>query len=388
MKNYWFKPTIGMTRVIDWKNADDPRDVVHIAVQAVAEGHIVAVPGDCSYLLVGSGLHENVVSRLAHIAQSDRNQHGITLMLRSASELLDYFPSVSPSIRRLASKAWPGPITFDLKDSLTSSLLGCLDDRVIQALRMKNTKIRTSQPSHPVFEQMGRLLSGPLIAAPALDAKGNLARNLNQAMSDGYTIAIDDGDTDAVGLPTLVEFDDNEASIAREGLLPIEYLKSLSRWTILFVCTGNTCRSPMAQAMMNRKIADKFGTKNASSELPIRAISAGVAAYGGEPSSPGALEAIKKYRTSLDSHLSSQLTREMVDHADIILTMGGRHKHVIVSQWPSAESKVHLISPEGAEITDPFGGPLDVYERCAQQLDQHTDYWINQLNVSDLIRWK
>lgn len=43
MKNYWFKPTIGMTRVIDWKNADDPRDVVHIAVQAVAEGHIVAV---------------------------------------------------------------------------------------------------------------------------------------------------------------------------------------------------------------------------------------------------------------------------------------------------------------------------------------------------------
>jgi len=86
--------------------------------------------------------------------------------------------------------------------------------------------------------------------------------------------------------------------------------------------------------------------------------------------------------------LSSQLTREMVDHADIILTMGGRHKHVIVSQWPSAESKIHLISPEGAEITDPFGAPLDVYERCAQQLDQHTDYWINQLNVSDLIRWK
>lgn len=377
-----------MARVIDWKNADDPRDVVHIAVQAVAEGHIVAVPGDCSYLLVGSGLHINAVSRLAQIAQSDKNQHGVTLMLRSSAELLDYFPAISPSIRRLAAKAWPGPITFDLKDSHESSLLRCLDAPVIQALRQQNNKIRTSQPSHSVFEQIGRLLSGPLVAAPALDAKGNLARNLSHVASDGYTIAIDDGDTDAVGLPTLVEFDDNEASIAREGLLPLEYLKSLSRWTILFVCTGNTCRSPMAQAMMNRKIAEKFGSKNSNNELPIRAISAGVAAYGGEPASPGASQTIKKHKASLDTHLSSQLTREMVDHADIILTMGGRHKHVIVSQWPSAESKIHLISPEGAEITDPFGAPLDVYERCAQQLDQHTDYWINQLNVSDLIRWK
>jgi protein-tyrosine phosphatase len=377
-----------MTKVIDWKNADDPRDVVHIAVQAVAEGHIVAVPGDCSYLLVGSGLHEKTVSQLAHIAQFDQNKHGVTLMLRSASELLDYFPSVSASIRRLAAKAWPGPITFDLKDSHPSSLLRCLDEKITQNLIQKNSKIRTSQPSHSVFEQMGKLLSGPLVAAPALDAKGNLARNLSQVSSDAYTIAIDDGDTDAVGLPTLVEFDNNEATISREGLLPLEYLKSLSRWTILFVCTGNTCRSPMAQAMMNRKIAEKFGSTTPKGELPIVAISAGVAAYGGEPSSPGASQAIKKYKTTLESHLSSQLTQEMVDHADIILTMGGRHRHVIVSQWPSAESKVHLISPEGAEITDPFGGPLDVYERCAQQLDQHTDYWINHLNVSDLIRWK
>ena len=129
-----------MARVIDWKNADDPREVVHIAVQAVAEGHIVAVPGDCSYLLVGSGLHENAVSRLAQLAQSDKNQHGVTLMLRSAAELLDYFPAISPSIRRLAAKAWPGPITFDLKDSHESSLLRCLDAPVIQALRQQNTK--------------------------------------------------------------------------------------------------------------------------------------------------------------------------------------------------------------------------------------------------------
>jgi hypothetical protein len=49
---------------------------------------------------------------------------------------------------------------------------------------------------------------------------------------------------------------------------------------------------------------------------------------------------------------------------------------------------VHLLSPDGAEITDPFGGPLDVYEHCAEQLDRYTDYWLEQLNVTELIEWQ
>ena len=192
----------GMVKQFDWKNTEDPRDVVHLAVQAVAEGHIVAVPGDCSYLLVGSGMHESAVDKLAEIAGQDKNQHGLTLMLRSPSELLDYFPDVSSSIRRFASKVWPGPITIDLADSQPNSLLRCMKSDVVAKLMRPNNKLRTSQPYHPVFQQMGRLLAGPLVAAPATTQNGKLARTVESIASEMHAIAIHDGETCEIGLPT------------------------------------------------------------------------------------------------------------------------------------------------------------------------------------------
>lgn len=376
-----------MAKVLDWKTSDDPRDVVHLAVQAIAEGHIVAVPGDCSYLLVAAGTHEQAVSQLSQLAQKQSPQERLTLMLRSSSELLDYFPTLPSPVRRFATKAWPGPIVFELTDSSDGSLLQCLPPSNVQLLKAADSGLFVSQASHPIVEQMTRLLAGPLVAIPAVHTSGQFIRELGDVSSDFYTLAIEDGESSAVGVPTLVRFVENQATIVKPGILPLDYLKSLSRWTILFVCTGNTCRSPMAQAMMNRKILDKFGKEFRREDLPIVAYSAGVAAYGGDPASPGASQAIKQYGASLESHSSSQLTKEMVDQADLILTMGARHKHAIASQWPSASGKIQMISPDSSEISDPFGGPLEVYQKCAQQLDQHTSYWIEKLRVSDLLQW-
>jgi protein-tyrosine phosphatase len=376
-----------MSKVIDWKNSSDPRDAVHLAVQAVSEGHIVAVPGDCSYLLVAAGTHAGGMSQLAQRKVS-MPTHSPILLFRSAPEVYDYFPSVPASVRRFATKVWPGPIAFDLKNTDQLSTLDCLAPSVTASIQLENGKYRVSQASHPVLEQMGKLMAGPLVALPASDEKGGLARKLTDIDPKSYSLAIDDGTASIATVPTIVEFESSKGTVTREGALPTEYLKTLSRWTLLFVCTGNTCRSPMAQAMMNRKIAEKFSKQFGPNDLPIFAMSAGVAAYGGEPASQGAQQAIKKFGANLDKHHSNQLTLEMTDQADLILTMGSRHKHVIVSQWPSAAGKVHMISPDGTEIADPFGGPLEIYAKCAEQLDKHTDYWIDRMNVSDLIVWE
>ncbi|MCU0710545.1 MAG: Sua5/YciO/YrdC/YwlC family protein [Pirellula sp.] len=375
-----------MSKVIDWKSASDPRDVVHLAVQAIAEGHIVAVPSDCSYMLLASGLHQASVAQLSQLAQTGKLQ-APAVMLRSPAELSDYFPDSPQAIKRFAPKVWPGPISFDLEMSTELSLLSQLENAVLRDLQQENLKVRVSIPSHPLIEQLTRLLAGPLVCFPVLDSKGGLARHVEEIDPSFFTLAVDDGVSTIATAPTQVEFDKSRGRVIREGALPAEYLKMLSRWTVLFVCTGNTCRSPMAQAMMNRKIEEKFSKQFGARDLPIYAISAGVAAYGGDPASPGAQQAIKKYRANLDKHQSNQLTLELVDQADLILTMGSRHKHVIVSQWPAASGKVQMISPDGSEIADPFGGPIEIYARCAEQLDQCTDYWIDRLNVSDLIEW-
>ncbi|MEQ1827860.1 MAG: Sua5/YciO/YrdC/YwlC family protein [Pirellula sp.] len=376
-----------MTKILDWRRSDDPRDIVHLAVQALAEGHTVALPSSSSYLLVASGLRCEALQQLSQLPR-DSTGIGLSLIVRSSDETLDYFPDIAASARRLARKAWPGPIMLSLKDSLSSSVLRCLDSQFCDSMHVAGNRIRVWQPKHEVLNQVCRLSSGPLVCALATTVQGKLAVSIADLRLDQCTLAIDDGVMEAPGEPTIVEIDGNIGRIVHHGIVDERELRAISQWTVLFVCTGNTCRSPMAQAMMQRKILERFAGLNSGDGASVVALSAGVSAYGGDPASHGALAAIRSYGASLEHHQSSQLNSDMVERADLILAMGSRHRQVIVSQWPSVSHKVHLISPDGGEISDPFGAPLEVYQKCAQQLDQHTSYWIERLDLGSLIQWK
>ncbi len=375
-----------MTKILDWRKSDDPRDIVHLAVQALAEGHVVALPSNYSYLLVASGLRPNAVEQLRKSSQRS-GEDSLALMVRSADETLDYFPDISPAARRLARKAWPGPVMLSIQNSHASSVLRCLENSVCESMQDSNHRIEVWQPEHLVLEHVCRLLSGPLVCCPARDKAIAIAERVESLQDEDSVLAIDDGEVISPGMPTVVSIDKNVGKVVRNGIVSQQGLRQISQWTVLFVCTGNTCRSPMAQAMMERKIKAKFGALAADGNCPVAALSAGVSAYGGDKASHGALAAIRQFGTTLDDHQSTQLNAALVEQADLILAMGQRHRHVIVSQWPSLASKVHLISPDGGEISDPFGGPLEIYQKCAQQLDQHTDYWIDRLDTESLIQW-
>ncbi len=375
-----------MTKILDWRKSDDPRDIVHLAVQALAEGHVVALPSNYTYLLVASGLHPNAVEQLCQIA-ARTSERAISLLVRASDETLDYFPDISPAARRLARKSWPGPVMLSIPGTHASSVLRCLDKRVNTALQDSNHRICVWQPEHVVLEHVCRLSSGPLICIAAKDAAGKLVRSFEEVNPDDSVLAIDDREVVSPGVPTVVAIDGSVGHVLHNGLVDEAGLRQISQWNVLFVCTGNTCRSPMAHAMMQKKISEKFGQLSTGGRCPVVALSAGVSAYGGEPASHGASAAIRQFGSTLDQHQSTQLNAALVEQADLILAMGQKHKHVIVSQWPSAASKVHLISPDGGEISDPFGGPLEVYQKCAQQLDKHTNYWIDRLDIESLIQW-
>lgn len=129
---------------------------------------------------------------------------------------------------------------------------------------------------------------------------------------------------------------------------------------ILFVCTGNTCRSAMAAAMM----AD-IAVKN---DLDILVDSAGVFATIGECAADNAIEAMKKYDIDLSLHRTKPLTEELIDMADIILVMTDAHKMLIEGM---AKDKVFTLmeyaNSEG-DISDPYGGDLEEYEETAEEI--------------------
>jgi protein-tyrosine-phosphatase/tRNA A37 threonylcarbamoyladenosine synthetase subunit TsaC/SUA5/YrdC len=379
---------VGMAKILDWRRSDDPRDVVHLAVQALVEGHVVAAPTESSYVYLASGLEAGAVDQLLRQAGLWK-KNPVSIIPRVPDEVLDLIPSVGSGSRRLVRKAWPGPLVLQSKSQDEYSSLRCLPGNVYDRIRNEQGEVRLWIPDHEVLHYITRLVSGPLVVALAArgDKADELARSVAELPAGASVLSIDGGTIEEAGEPTVVAVEGNRGQVLREGLLSESQLRQLSQYLILFVCTGNTCRSPMAAALMRKKIQDKFQSEFDPQSLPIVVASAGVSAFGGDPASHGALEAIRGYGCSLDQHQSTQLNSRLVEQSDLILAMGQRHRSVIVAQWPEVASKVHLIAADGSEISDPFGGPLDVYQRCAEQLDRHTSYWLDHMDTSSMIHW-
>ena len=362
--------------VIDLKNADDRRDVVHRAVQTLAEGKLVVFPTETVYGVGAYARHAAGVEKL-FLAKGRSQQAPLTLAIKSAEEILDYVASPGRLAERLARRCWPGPVTLilDLPErppkTTDEGLLGQLPESV-QRVVAPNGTLGLRVPAHPTVLDILSMLTGPIALTSANLSGEPAAVTAEQALAslgDKVALVLDDGPCRYGQPSSVVQTTGGTCRCIREGVVNQSTLDRLSSMVVLLVCTGNTCRSPMAEVIMRHMVAEKLNCS--ASDLDQRGViiaSAGIATVSACAPSREAVEVMQERGFDLSNHESQPLTDKLARHADILLTLTSGHLHALTRRWPDCAQRTQTLRHDGGDINDPIGGSVAMYRDCADQI--------------------
>ena len=373
--------------VIDVQRTDDRRDVIHRAVEALAGGNLVVFPTETVYGLAASALDAEAVDRLIQIKNRPAGQP-LTLAVKSADDALDYVPDLCPLGRRLARRCWPGPVTLVFDAGHPESLLSRLPDTVRQAAVPEAT-VGLRVPDHPLILDVMRIMTGPLVLTSANQSgepEAITAETAFKSLGEDVELILNEGKCQFGKPSSVVKVDRQGVAMLREGVVSQTSLKRLSNLMIVFVCTGNTCRSPIALALCKRQLATLLDCDDDElEEHGVVVASAGIAASEGGHPSREAIEILRERGIDLSKHRSQPLQAQMVRHADVILTMTQGHLDLVLAEWPEVADRASRLRENEGDVADPIGSPVEVYRQCAAQIDEALKKQIQRLDLATSI---
>jgi protein-tyrosine phosphatase len=349
-----------MPLVIDWNATVDPSEVVRRTRDALAAAAAVVLPGDCGYLALWK---PNTPVELPTPA----------VLAWGPDEAAALGPSVPLVARRLMARAWPAPLVIELPAPAGWPVRPGPEENRFARLRF---------PDHPLFDLVIPAVAdlGPVLVADTGDAT---AAGAVERLAGVVGLAVEAGHR-PVAAPTVVRATDSGYAITEPGAFPRGEIERLAARIVLFVCTGNTCRSPLAEALAKRTLADRFGCP--PDELPARGfwiLSAGVAAYGGGPASPESVAVAAEYGADLSGHSSRPVNPQLLLAADDVIAMTQSHLDALAVRYPG----VWNGSPPGTgsaprllcgadDLDDPIGSDEGVYRECARTILRHLDRFL------------
>ena len=334
----------------------DDQGLAHIddAARALVRGELVAFPTETVYGIGANAYHQDAMARLRAV-KSRPPDKPFSIHIGRKADVQRHVHHVPADAEKLMRRYWPGPLTIVFPGR---------DDQGV-GIRM---------PSNRVAIELLKRTAVPIVAPSANRAGATPAKSADEVaatLGDDLDLILDGGTTTLKEASTVVRVGDDGWQILRRGSVTEEMIRRTLGTTIIFVCTANSCRSPMAEVICKELLAERIGCAMDQLEAHgYTVLSAGTSTLWDGPASHQAVEAMRRRGLDLSEHHSRPITVGLIEDADVIFVMARHHGESIARVVPEARAKVRPVGPSGSDVSDPVGGSVQVFVDCARTIER------------------
>ena len=326
----------------------DLKQIAYCA-KIIRRGGLVVFPTETVYGIAADFANSKAMKRLREVKKRDEDKP-FSILVSQRGLISNYTSMTDPKLYKLIDACWPGPLT------------------VVVPAKEEGKTIGIRMPDHPVALRLVQD-SQCAIAAPSANIEGNdPPSTCEEALKelDGLVDIVIDGGEARIGMgSSVVDLTKERPAVLREGVIKQSDVDRISeKRTVLFVCTGNSCRSVMAEYLLKASTADKDN---------IEVLSAGTGVFLQSTASAETISVLAEEGITAAGHISQPINTILLKKSDLIIVMTRGHRSQVLERVPSVEKRVYLLrefingaseEQENLDVADPIGKSRVAYKEC------------------------